>query len=390
MHRSGTLLGASKVLGVARTTVARRVAALEDELGTRLFHRAQSGFHTTAAGLELIEAAERVEAELVAAEAQLRGRDGALGGRLRVSTVPLVLVAFGDAFQSFAQAHPDIQLEVGMTPDRRAPGEVDADVVTRLSNQPPERLFGTRVGALQFGVYASTQRVDELGSDAPLSAYPWIGRAGGDNVEWFRQWLAANAPGAEVVFEMEYEPIVLQRLVREGIGAQILPCILADNDPGVSRIAPLDPLFRLDLWLLSSEEMRRNRGVRAFYSAHDQVACCGVRGSSVEVQTPRGRGRAGRKRSLMRPGCRSVWAAAPPTCWRRARRPARTGRVAAQSGARRRLAPEDPRSTSPWRRRCTALPAAVGPSSRRDPRRTCASACPWRSGGWRSRRSWTA
>ena len=52
--------------------------------------------------------------------------------------------------------------------------------------------------------------------------------------------------------------------VRSGIGVQILPCLLADAEPLLQRIAPLDDLFRLDLWLLTLPELRTNSRIRAF------------------------------------------------------------------------------------------------------------------------------
>ena len=258
LARSGALEGAADRLGVARTTVSRRLTALEQELGTRLFYRAADGWLPTPAGEELIEVAEQVEHDLLATEARLRGQDQQLAGPLHVSTVPLVLFVFREAFASYAEKYPDIELQVSLTAEPRPPGLREADVVTRLSNTPPEHLVGRRVGPIQFGVYAAETLVQELGADAPLHAYPWIGRTGGANVEWFERWLSHNAPGARVVFRTAYEPMLLARLVRSGVGVQILPCVIGEADPMMRRIAPLDPAFHLDLWLLTAPALRKN------------------------------------------------------------------------------------------------------------------------------------
>ena len=50
------------------------------------------------------------------------------------------------------------------------------------------------------------------------------------------------------------------------MGAQILPCFLADPDPDLQRIAPLEQHFKLDLWMLTLTELRGNSRIRAFMS----------------------------------------------------------------------------------------------------------------------------
>lgn len=52
--------------------------------------------------------------------------------------------------------------------------------------------------------------------------------------------------------------------VRRGIGAQILACFLADPDPALRRIAPLEEMFRLDMWLLTLANLRTSSRIRAF------------------------------------------------------------------------------------------------------------------------------
>lgn len=263
VHRAGTFLGASRSLGVSHTTVSRRMATLEADLGARLFHRSPDGLQPTPAGAALARTAARVEDEVLGVEGEIRGRDARLEGPLRVSSVPALMLAFPELTQGFAAQHPHVALDVDLTGEPASLFRQEADVVTRMSNDPPETLVGRRIGPIQFGVYASRPRW-EADPAAPLSAYPWIGRNGGPNLAWFDTWLSANAPGARIVVRMPYEPVHVLGLVRQGVGAQILPCFLADADPAVARIAPLDPLFRLDLWLLTLPELRTNRRVGAF------------------------------------------------------------------------------------------------------------------------------
>ncbi len=57
----GSTLAASRTLRVSQTTVARRIAALEQALGFPLFEKRQAGYALTPAGEELLARAGQVE-----------------------------------------------------------------------------------------------------------------------------------------------------------------------------------------------------------------------------------------------------------------------------------------------------------------------------------------
>ncbi|MEX1362482.1 MAG: LysR family transcriptional regulator [Nannocystaceae bacterium] len=262
--REGTLLRAAAAVGVAHTTVGRRLRTLEDQLGVRLFDRTPDGLVATAAGEDLTAVAEQVEEQVLAAEGRVLGRDAQLRGPLRVSTFDALFYGFEAAFTAFMSRYPSVDLVVTTSRDEVSLTRREADVVIRLSSAPPQTLVGRKVGYVQFAVYASRALVEHVGDQAALSDYPWIGWEGGPNLRWFEGWLEHNAPGAEVVLRMDYEAPLVAHAIRSGIGAQILPCFLADPDPLLQRIAPLDDRFRLDLWLLTLPELRTNSRVRAF------------------------------------------------------------------------------------------------------------------------------
>jgi DNA-binding transcriptional LysR family regulator len=51
---------------------------------------------------------------------------------------------------------------------------------------------------------------------------------------------------------------------RAGIGLAPLPCAVADRTPDLVRIAMFPEDFRLDLWLLTHEDLRNTARIRAF------------------------------------------------------------------------------------------------------------------------------
>jgi DNA-binding transcriptional LysR family regulator len=55
-----SLNGAAKILDLNHSTVFRRLVALEDALGVRLFERGRAGYSSTAAGVEMAALADRM------------------------------------------------------------------------------------------------------------------------------------------------------------------------------------------------------------------------------------------------------------------------------------------------------------------------------------------
>jgi DNA-binding transcriptional LysR family regulator len=262
--REGTLVRAGVALGVAHTTVGRRLKTVEDQLGVRLFDRTPDGLLPTAAGVDLSAVAERIEGEVLSAEGRVLGRDAVLRGDLRVSTVDVLFTCFEHTFMSFMARYPNIDLTLAISSEPVSMSRREADAVLRFSNTPPESLVGRKIGPVQFGVYGGRTLVERVGEGAPLAAYPWIGWDGGKHHRWFDGWLSANAPNARIVLRLPHHAPLMAHAVRAGIGVQILPCFQADRDCELRRVAPLDSLFRLDLWLLTLPELRTNSRVRAF------------------------------------------------------------------------------------------------------------------------------
>src|SRR5438046_498309 len=70
--RAGSYTAAGPMLGVNRTTVGRRVSALEAAIGRPLFLEAPTGPEPTFEGKQVLEAALRIEAEVAAMLSALR------------------------------------------------------------------------------------------------------------------------------------------------------------------------------------------------------------------------------------------------------------------------------------------------------------------------------
>src|SRR4051794_38706939 len=83
--RAGSLSAAGRTLGVDKATVGRRVAALEDDLGLRLFDRTRDGLVPTVRGARVLQTAEKMGAEASALSADLVDDAGVARVTVRVT-----------------------------------------------------------------------------------------------------------------------------------------------------------------------------------------------------------------------------------------------------------------------------------------------------------------
>src|SRR5437868_13388833 len=85
LAREGTLTTAAKALGVSHPTVARRVQALESQIGARLFERLPDRFVPTAAGEELLADTESMEKAALSINRRSAGLSDTVSGVVRLS-----------------------------------------------------------------------------------------------------------------------------------------------------------------------------------------------------------------------------------------------------------------------------------------------------------------
>src|SRR5262249_17767216 len=112
VQRAGTLAGAARELGVKHTTVGRRLTALEETLGVKLFTHAPEGFVLTRAGSEIVELALSIEASTSAIERRIKGEDSRVEGTVRLTTSESFSKFFVHRLLALRQQHPKLLVEV--------------------------------------------------------------------------------------------------------------------------------------------------------------------------------------------------------------------------------------------------------------------------------------
>ncbi len=264
LARHRTLSAAAKALGSSHTTVARRVQGLTSTLGTRMFDAIDDGYVPTSAGQLVIQAAERLDAEVLALEARVLGGDARLEGKLRVTTMDILFRRYEGAFKSFLERFPGVEVTVSCSDAEASLLRREADVALRMTNAPPEYLIGRKVGRIDFAVYASKTLARRIGRKTKLSGWPWLHWDERLEARWLDAWLAANAPGAKIAMRVDMSSFALREAISAGIGVHFLACTEGDGASDLCRIGPVQEAYGRDVWLLTLAELKTTTRVRAF------------------------------------------------------------------------------------------------------------------------------
>lgn len=264
--RERRLTRAAGSLGVLHTTVARRIATLEERLGARLFYRTATGHLLTPRGERVLAHAERMEAGAMGLAERGPEGDAELVGRVRL--------ALPESFSTYwlaprigelRAAHPriDVELVTGIGPTDLSRGE--AELAIRTPRPVRRELSAFRLATSSMALYASpdlprpaTWRIDAdppRADGMPLLVYsaqleslqrsPWFRRV----VDRADVRLTSNST------------LTLIAAARAGLGVAVLARFIG----AAAGLVPVGKriVLRHDLWLVSHPEFRREPCVAA-------------------------------------------------------------------------------------------------------------------------------
>jgi DNA-binding transcriptional LysR family regulator len=271
VHRAGSLTAAAVTLGVDHSTAFRRLKALEERLGVRLFQRLPGGaYQATEAGARMAAGAERMEDEALALDRDISGRDHRLCGRLRVtSSETLAYSRLTPLLSAFRQAHPGIVVELTIDNRVLSLSRREADIALRPIRPKEGDLWGRKLSGVAWALYAAPVYLETNGG-ALSNADDVVCRA---LIGWEEatsgigaaDWLSRAAP--EQAFVYRTNSLVNQLVAaKAGIGLALLPCYLGDGEAGVTRALP-EPIDELEgeLWIVTHADLKSTARVRAFF-----------------------------------------------------------------------------------------------------------------------------
>lgn len=262
--RSGQMLAAAKGLGLNHATVARRLTALEDALGSRLVVRRSNGSDLSPEGERFLAFAERMESEMLAAREATGERDLAVSGTVRIGAPD----GFGVGFLAprlvlLTERYPGLRLELVPVPRAFSLSQREADLAVTLERPREGRLIAHKLTDYALGLYASAAYLAEAGLPETLDdlrRHRLVGYvedliftpALDYTAEYLPDWRSGIAVSSAVG---QTEAVVA------GAGIGILHTFMARRHAGLVPVLPAHRLQR-SYWTVVHEDMHRIRRVQ--------------------------------------------------------------------------------------------------------------------------------
>lgn len=245
--RAGSLSAVARETGTPKSTLSRRIIALEARLKVPLIRRGARRLHLTEAGERLVSECGPSLARIEAAEAALT-RDGATArGSLRISTPgDFGVHVVAPIVQAFTLQHPEITVEV-LYHDRIVDLMVERfDVAIRVGPVTDQGLIARAVGTISGAVVASPAYVARRGAPATPEELARHDCLVFTSPPFGPIWTLNHADGR--VVEVEVQPrlaannlTVLRDAARAGLGAARFPDYLYGDDCSAGHLVRLLP-----------------------------------------------------------------------------------------------------------------------------------------------------
>ena len=210
-------------LGVDASTVSRRLAALEAELGASLFDRNREGITPTEAAENLMPVAEEIEAGMLRFSNAAQGLEREASGLVRLACAPdVATVLLMPLFKELLTKHPALRIEVeeGLTTldlTRR-----EADLALRVVRPVRGDLLITRLLVTRWVLAGAPAVVAAVGKLRAWNEVPWISWTERNAHAPQPRWLAKHARGIEPVVRTDSFAVQLAAAVA-GLGVLLVP-----------------------------------------------------------------------------------------------------------------------------------------------------------------------
>lgn len=266
---AGSLTHAGDVLHLSQSAVSRQIRALEESLGTTLFHRHARGLILTEQGELLFEATSSMSRKLDSASARIRDSEENVFGELKVTaTVGFGTLWLAPRLVKLYEKYPDLRIDLLLEERVLDLPMREADVAIRMKEPSQSDLIRRRLLNIRMRLYASPDYIAAHGAPeslADLSNHRLICQ---------KPDQPQVAAGARLVQELMSQNVgstltvnnyfgVLQAVLAN-LGIGVLPDYLTADHPNLIRVFPDTESGEVPVFLAYPEEMRQTRRVAVF------------------------------------------------------------------------------------------------------------------------------
>jgi len=269
---AGSFTHAGEALNLSQSAISRQISALENELGTPLFHRHARGLSLTEQGESLYRTAHEVSAKLAMTEAILGEARDRPTGKLKITTT----VGFGSTWLTprigeFLELYPEVNVDLVLDDRLLDLSMREADIAIRM--QPPTQadLVQRRLLTVHNHLYATPTYLKRYGTPrnlADLQDHKLI-TYGEDTpppvieINWLQK--AGRAQGIELNPVLTVNNIYgLVLAVENDVGIASLPDYMIAEHPKFIRVLPDVAAPSFDTYLVYPDELRETKKISVF------------------------------------------------------------------------------------------------------------------------------
>lgn len=266
---AGSLTHAGDTLSLSQSAVSRQIRALEEALGTTLFHRHARGLILTEQGELLFEATAAMTKRLDSASARIRDSEEEVFGDLRVTTT----IGFGTLWlaprlPALYARYPDLKIDLMLEERVLDLPMREADVAIRMKEPSQADLVRKRLMNIRMRLYATPEYLRAHGTPQSI-----------EDMANFRL-VCQNANAAQVSAGAALSRRLLEQPIRstfmvnnyfgvlQGVlahlGIGLLPDYLTEDFPNLVRVLPDIESEDVPVFLAYPEELRQSKRVAAF------------------------------------------------------------------------------------------------------------------------------
>lgn len=263
--REGSTLAASRILGVAQPTVARRIEALESEIGLTLFERDTRGFKPTESAKSLIPHAENIE--VAASGFAAKATDLTETRPIRITAPGYFSERATDILSEFVALNPGVAFEFFSSLKVLNLSEGEADIAIRVAkNEPDETLICRKLSTARWALFGAQSYAEKFGlpkSVDDLQGHQFVSFEHDDVPDYERSWLLRHVSADQIIMSFS-EPELMRASIRAGHGLGLVNLRLAAADQALIRcFGNIEELSMSNMMLIAPDAYRRPE-VKAF------------------------------------------------------------------------------------------------------------------------------
>ncbi|WP_158921344.1 LysR family transcriptional regulator [Acidisphaera sp. S103] len=258
--RAKTLRASAQSLHVDQSTVSRRLAALEEALGVRLFERLEGAITPTQAGEIVIEAAEQIETQILSIQERVGNQDAATAGTVRVTTVTTIANhVLVPAMPMLRSQHPALCLELIFDNSNLSITRREADLAVRFPRpSKDDEMLCKRIGEIEYSAFhVAGTNVEEL---------PWLTYEDSHTDVPQARWIASNNRATNPIPLLVNDGEAILYAVRNGLGKSLLPTFMQSRFKELQIVPNYRTVLTREVWLIVHPRIRQLARVQAVMS----------------------------------------------------------------------------------------------------------------------------